>query len=327
MEPQCRHRVGVVDGADEVDLVGRRVHDRPVVLVLVRSVGAEHHQAHPALPSGEGADELEDRVLRDRPTDQREIGARLQAERGDRRGARLGDRVRSVGDRGDLPLGRPGREVDGDLGMICDEGVADHARDPLVGPEDGLPGTTPAGPGPLDAVHVDDVGDAQQPLERVEDRGVVAEGQAEVPVTDGVEDGPQVEQRRAQPPVEGDGNDDPLDSVPDVGADPPPTFVLAVDDDPPPLVAEEQGDVLGRGLEPAVVGGDAVSSEDADCRLGRAEGCGHLWGVGRKAGRPVDRCGQANGGPVRFHHCVIHAAPPAGSGEPRGVFDQLRPAA
>ena len=81
VEPQRCHRVGVVDGADEVDLVGRSVHDRPVVLVLVRSVGAEHHQAHPALPSGEGADELEDRVLGDRPTDQREIGARLQAER------------------------------------------------------------------------------------------------------------------------------------------------------------------------------------------------------------------------------------------------------
>jgi hypothetical protein len=54
---------------------------------------------------------------------------------------------------------------------------------------------------------------------------------------------------------------DALETMPFVVLDRSVTGELAVDDDTPALIAQEEPDVLGRGLESAVPGGNAVGPE------------------------------------------------------------------
>jgi hypothetical protein len=104
--------------------------------------------------------------------------------------------------------------------VVADEDRADRAREPLVAEQDPLLGQTPATAGPLHAVHVDDVGNAQHTLGEVEHAGVVAEGEADVTglaVAEHIGDGPTVEGGGAEPSVPLLVDEDPLDALPLVG--------------------------------------------------------------------------------------------------------------
>src|SRR5690606_34560949 len=132
------------------------------------------------------------------------------------------------GDRGDLVAARLAREVALDLRMIGDEGVADPARDALVGVEDRLPEWTPARARPLDPVHVDDVRDATAALREIEDRRVVAEGQTELAGDHRVLDGAPVELRGSEPALARDRNAHPFDPAPDIVREGAVALLLAV---------------------------------------------------------------------------------------------------
>ena len=82
---------------------------------------------------------------------------------------------------------------------------------------------------------------------------------------DRMPDRDKIELRSAQPTVTIDRDADPLETVPGVGDDWPGALDLAVDDHPPALIPQKKPDLLGCGLETAVVRRYAVSAENAYC--------------------------------------------------------------
>ena len=160
-------------------------------------------------------------------------------------------------------------KIGGDGGVVGDEDVADQAGEPFVGQQDALLRESPAPPGPLHPVHVDDVRYAAHAGEHVVDAGVVAEGE---PYVFGLAHRHRmpnrlgIERCGATPTGLGFPDLDALEAVPLVDFDRTVSVELAVDDHPPAPLAQIQADVLGGRLEAAVGSGDAVCPEDADGR-------------------------------------------------------------
>ena len=232
---------------------GRRGRRRRARRAACHGVGAEK----PVSSSSDG-------VLRDRTRDERQVAPGLEPAVGDGGGRRGLDGGGAVRDRGDLAVLGVLAQVHRDLRVVGDQ-VRRPTRHPIRSLVHRIAWRTrtPAGPRPLDAVHVDHVRDALEPLPRVEDGRVVAEGQAEVAVPAGVADDlrGRTATCRASPP--GARGWSPARC--------PPTCRAAPARSPAPgsrrstrqpVVDEVARDVLGGGLEAAVGSRDAVGAED-----------------------------------------------------------------
>src|SRR3981081_138648 len=106
--------------------------------------------------------------------------------------------------------------------------VTDEAGNALVGIEDCLPKKSPARSRPLDAIHVDDVWDFLDALQRVEDSGVVAERQTQVSRLRCMTNRKQVELRCSHPTSDVNRDQHPLQSVPCIFLKRPDTVYLAI---------------------------------------------------------------------------------------------------
>ena len=142
--------------------------------------------------------------------------------------------------------------------------VGSHvAGDALVDVQNGLLGKAPARARPLDAVHVDHVRYALDPLQGVEDGGVVAKGQAQVAELRRMAYGNPVELRGSFPAGQVHGNQDALDAVPSVLDHRAGAGHLTVHNNPPAPAHKIKADVLRRRLKAAVVGRHTVRAQYA----------------------------------------------------------------
>ncbi len=67
-----------------------------------------------------------------------------------------------------------------DLRVVCYQVVAQPTTGPVIQPKPGFGHCAPLGAGPLNAIHVDQVGNALEPQQRGKHGRVVAQGEAQI---------------------------------------------------------------------------------------------------------------------------------------------------
>ena len=284
MEAQRLNHLLVVDGAQEHHFVAGGCLDGLMIGIAV-FILAQHGQLHAARLAREALDDFQQRVLGFGPGDDAEVAAGLQAQGRHRGGVGRADVLGAIGNDSDaLGAGTPG-QVDLDLGVIGHEVVAQPGARPFIQIEPGLGTCAPLGALPLDAIHVDDVGQACHAQQRAEDGGVVAEREARLTGLLGVTGGDPVELDGAGRAGPVDGDVDAVDAFPSVFGDGAGAVDLTVDGDLPALLHQIERQVFGKGLEPAMRCRHTTNAEDAQRR-------GGMGGHGRRCDRSVGHVAQ-----------------------------------
>lgn len=188
----------------------------------------------------------------------------LQTITGQRDRICLDHPVPAIGDHGDLRIIDPCGQVILDFRVVGHQVIADPTTRPLIEPEPGFSNQTPLFALPFDAIHIDDIGLALDPLKNIERRGVVAEGQKQSLLTQCMNGGLPVEKHRTRHTGVGDRDMNPMNTLPFTGRYTAGTVFLAVDSDFPALLDQIEGELFGKRFKTAVFGGDATNAEDVE---------------------------------------------------------------
>lgn len=256
----------VVDGPREEHFIAGSGHHFPVEKVMVGLILAEQHQLDAAPFLRERTHDVENGVLRLGAGDHGDEPAWFQSERSEVRDIRARDLIGAVGDHRDLAAADPRRQMIGDGRVIGHQVGADQAACSLVEPQPCALVPLPLVALPLDAVHINEVADAPEPVRRAEQRRVVAERQQQTLI--GAHHVPHrapVEDHRPRGALAPDRDRDPANAVPAVGVHRPlAPFVLAIDRDVPVALDQIQSEMLSEGLEPPVTGWNTANAHNAD---------------------------------------------------------------